>query len=70
MTLERLTGMPGLAVLRAYAAREAGPRLWLVGGSVRDALLGAPVRDLDVVVEGDALEVAPALGEVVERHER
>ena len=28
------------------------------------------MRDLDVVVEGDALAVAEALGEVVERHER
>lgn len=70
MTFERLTGVPGLAALRAFAARGTGPRLWLVGGAVRDAALGAPVRDLDVVVEGDALAVAPQLGDVVERHER
>lgn len=70
MTFERLTGVPGLAALRAFAAHGTGPRLWLVGGAVRDACLQAPVRDLDVVVEGDALAVAPQLGEVVERHER
>ncbi|UGS36311.1 CCA tRNA nucleotidyltransferase [Capillimicrobium parvum] len=70
MTLERLAGVPGLQTLRAFARAHPGSPLWLVGGAVRDARLGAPVRDLDVVVEGDALAVAEALGEVVERHER
>jgi len=47
----------------------------LVGGVVRDALLGRdPGRDLDLVVEGDAIEVARrlgrALGARVTAHER
>lgn len=40
----------GLAVL----CREAGGRAWVVGGAVRDALLGLPVGDLDVEVHGIA----------------
>src|SRR5512134_15232 len=41
--------------------REALPdpsRVWLVGGSVRDALLRRPVHDLDFAVAGDGLETA------------
>ncbi|HEU4657437.1 MAG TPA: hypothetical protein VFR97_07930 [Capillimicrobium sp.] len=69
MVLDRLAHVPGLARLRAHA-RERGGGLWLVGGAVRDAALGAPVRDLDVAVEGDAVQVAQALGEVLEEHDR
>ena len=36
-------------------------RAYLVGGPVRDALLGRPVVDLDVVVEGSARDLAEAL---------
>jgi len=46
------------------------PNAWVVGGAVRDALLGRPLGDLDVVVEGDPEPVARALGEVVAFHER
>jgi len=35
-------------------ARERNERLFLAGGVVRDLLLGRPVRDVDLVVEGDA----------------
>src|SRR5687768_7168930 len=39
-------------------------RLWLVGGAVRDELLGRPVpNDLDIVLEGRAEEVARLLHE-------
>lgn len=65
MLLDRLSDVPGLAELRAHPTG-----LWLVGGAVRDALLGESVRDLDVVVEGDAIAVARALGEIVSEHER
>ncbi len=34
---------------------------WLVGGAVRDAILGRATTDLDVVVEGDARSAAKAL---------
>ena len=35
--------------------------LYLVGGPVRDALLGRPVEDLDFVLEGDAVGLAEAM---------
>jgi len=47
--------------------------IYLVGGVVRDMLLGQPCRDLDIVVEGDAIGVANALlhkfgGRIVSHH--
>jgi tRNA nucleotidyltransferase (CCA-adding enzyme) len=49
----------------AEQAAALGMPCFLVGGFVRDLLLGSPVNDLDVVVEGDAIE----LGEIlVKRH--
>jgi len=43
----------------ALAARNE--RVWLVGGSLRDALLGRPVADIDLAVDGDAAGVARAV---------
>src|SRR2546421_13088193 len=41
------------------AASELRVKAWIVGGYVRDRLLGRPHLDLDLVVEdGDALELA------------
>lgn len=45
-------------------ANESGQRLYLVGGIVRDLLLGRPNFDLDLVVEGDALKLAQNLAKV------
>ena len=42
---------PGLPPLLG-ALRRAGGRPYLVGGAVRDALLGLPVKDYDVEVFG------------------
>ena len=39
-------------------SRDTGLPVYLVGGPVRDALLGAAVLDLDFSVEGDAVELA------------
>ncbi len=39
--------------------------IFLVGGPVRDALLGAPLKDLDFAVEGDAPAVARELADEV-----
>jgi poly(A) polymerase len=39
----------------------AGRRAWLVGGVVRDRLLGRSTLDVDVVVDGDPAEAARAL---------
>ena len=52
------------ALLRDLGRRaaEAGATLWLVGGPVRDALLGAPVLDVDLVAEMPAAELAQAMG--------
>ena len=41
-----------------------GQNLYLVGGVVRDLFLGQPNFDLDLVVEGDAIELAKQLAEV------
>ncbi len=54
----------GLAALAAWELpfrlweAMGRPRAWLVGGSVRDRLLGRPANDLDVVVAGDVDSVA------------
>jgi poly(A) polymerase len=45
--------------LLAQAASEANARAWIVGGYVRDVLLGRPHPDMDVVVEdGKGFELA------------
>jgi len=44
-------------------AEGAGMHAYLVGGVVRDVLLGLPVEDLDLVVEGDAVSLAGALAQ-------
>ena len=54
--LELMARAPGAqAVLDALAGE---PGVHVVGGAVRDALLGRVPRELDVVVEGDAVAVA------------
>ncbi len=52
-------------------AASAPDPLYLVGGAVRDLLLGRGRGDIDLVVEGDPRDLAEALGaEVVESHSR
>ncbi len=43
------------------AAQAKRCRLYLVGGAVRDLLLGLPARDVDIVVMGSAISLAEAL---------
>ena len=43
-------------------AQELGYPLYVVGGFVRDLLLGEPTLDMDLVVEGDAIQLARRLG--------
>lgn len=45
----------------ARLGKSRGDRVYLVGGLVRDLLLGVPHRDLDVMVEGDGGRFADAL---------
>jgi tRNA nucleotidyltransferase (CCA-adding enzyme) len=53
---------PEVARLRDPLARAAGDTpVYLVGGAVRDLLLGAGHVDVDLVVDGDAVPVARAL---------
>jgi tRNA nucleotidyltransferase (CCA-adding enzyme) len=59
--------LPELDRLREAAA---GTPIHLVGGAVRDLLLGRPRTDVDVVVEGDAAELARRLGGDPVEHER
>lgn len=58
--LEAAVPPPVLTLIRraAEAAQQMGFSLYLVGGPVRDLLLGQPVVDLDLVVEGDAIRLA------------
>ena len=64
---ERLEALPGIEMLRE--ACEGVPA-YLVGGAVRDLLLGRPRADLDVAVEGDVRALADALGGEIIVHER
>jgi len=57
---EKLTLLSNIANL----AETLSMSCYLVGGSVRDLLLGRPVKDLDVIVEGDAIALAKKLVEV------
>jgi len=62
-----LRGLPGgVRVLDAVAAT---PGAWVVGGAVRDALLGRDPEELDVVLaEGDLPAFAARLGQALEEH--
>jgi len=55
-------------------AAEQGDSLFIVGGFVRDLLLGTPTLDVDLVVEGDAIylarELARRYGGRVRSHQR
>jgi tRNA nucleotidyltransferase (CCA-adding enzyme) len=63
----RLGAIPGSERLKSAAQ---GVNAYLVGGAVRDLLLGEPHPDLDVVVEGEVRPIAEALGGEVTEHER
>src|SRR5918996_5844979 len=65
----RTGGLPGFEAVRAAAA-GAGLEAFLVGGAVRDALRGQERADLDVVVAGDHLALARALGEEIRAYDR
>jgi tRNA nucleotidyltransferase (CCA-adding enzyme) len=70
--LGALRAQPGGAELLALG--EGGAELELVGGAVRDLLLGRTPRELDVVVAGDAAalarELATRLGASADLHDR
>ena len=63
MTTIRLPDWPWQTVLQL--AGERGARIWLVGGAVRDALLGRSVHDWDFAVDRDALGLARAVADAL-----
>jgi tRNA nucleotidyltransferase (CCA-adding enzyme) len=56
--------------LAAVHDAAGGKPVYLVGGAVRDLLLGHGRTDIDLVVEGDATALASRLGGEVVEHER
>src|SRR3954454_3535025 len=54
--MDPLRAAPGADIVLAAVAGEPG--VYVVGGAVRDALRGQVPRELDLVVEGDAVAVA------------
>lgn len=66
--LERVARLPcGRRLLLAASGHDG---VHLVGGAVRDLLLGREPRELDVVVEGDLTALARALGDEPTVHDR
>jgi putative nucleotidyltransferase with HDIG domain len=53
--------------LQAARRALAGKRAWLVGGAVRDRLLGRSTADLDVIVDGDPAEAARSVARAAAR---
>jgi len=64
-SLEEALPKPLLELLLSArdVANDLGYSLYIVGGFVRDLLLGAPNLDLDLVVEGDAIRLAHRLAD-------
>jgi len=61
--LEQALSEPVLALVRriSHKAHEMGFVPYFVGGLVRDLLLGSPIVDVDMVIEGDAIALARRL---------
>jgi len=59
-TLNRSLGEDRLRLLRLVAAERNLP-LYIVGGAVRDLILGRRLNDFDLTVEGDAIALARRL---------
>lgn len=64
---ERLAELHGLVQIREAAEST---KVYLVGGAVRDLLLGKGRADVDVVVEGDVEQLASRLGGAAVHHQR
>src|SRR5215210_1449835 len=64
---ERLAALPGIERVREAAS---GIPAYLVGGAVRDLLLGHARADIDVAVEGELGELTRRLGGEIRHHDR
>jgi tRNA nucleotidyltransferase (CCA-adding enzyme) len=65
---ERVSALPAAGPL--LARLPEGASVYLVGGAVRDLLLGGAPFDLDLVVEGDAAAFAASLRGALRVHDR
>jgi poly(A) polymerase len=63
---ERLAAAPLVAAARR--ALEDGDGAWVVGGAVRDAVLGKEIVDLDLAVAGDPGTAAKAIARELDEH--
>jgi tRNA nucleotidyltransferase/poly(A) polymerase len=61
---QRLAAAPAVQSIRR-ALGDGPARAWLVGGVVRDALMGRPLGDVDVAIEGDPQAAARAVAREV-----
>jgi poly(A) polymerase len=65
--LERaLAESPAIRAARDALAPAEG--VWIVGGAVRDALLGREVTDVDLAIDGDPADAARAVGRAADGH--
>jgi tRNA nucleotidyltransferase (CCA-adding enzyme) len=65
--IQVILGDDGASVIRlaSKVASDLSQPLYLVGGAVRDLAMDKPYRDLDLVLEGDALNYAIRLGKLL-----
>jgi poly(A) polymerase len=66
MSIERLDAAPIVAATRR--GLQGGDPAWIVGGAVRDAVLGREVTDLDLAVAGDPGTAAKAIARGIDEH--
>ncbi len=62
MSIGALDNDPAVAAVREALSGADG---WIVGGTIRDALLGRPIRDVDLAMEGDPEAAARAVAGAV-----
>jgi poly(A) polymerase len=62
---QRLEEQPAVRAVREALAGGVVDEAWIVGGSVRDALLGRPIRDVDLAVRGEPERAARAVAKSV-----
>jgi len=55
----------GLIQTAGRAAAKSGAAIYMVGGIVRDLLLGRQSKDIDIMVEGDALDIARSMSGIL-----
>jgi tRNA nucleotidyltransferase (CCA-adding enzyme) len=66
--VERVRALPGAPEL--LERLDGAPGVHLVGGAVRDLLLGRTPTELDLLVEGDPAPIVARLGGAQRRHDR